>query len=336
MKKLLFLSLFGILLLSGCSINGDATQTGDESVDMTVREISASTDTVSEMLDEVKSAVVGISAEDETGFSVGSGVSILNGNYILTNFHVIQDGNDITLYYADKTTGKGEVVYGVPSLDIAILKSSRQIPYLRAKYLDDVSVGDDVYAIGTPLTLQFKHTITKGIVSAMNRTLEVDSTYGSNFLQSLIQHDASINPGNSGGPLVDNNGQVIGLNTLKATEGEGIGFAIPIEVAEILLGQVIADPNYVVPYIGIFGFDSDIASIYDQNVKVDGVYIVSTQGPASNAGLLKGDIITSLDSTKIETMLDLRKQLYKHKTGDSVTITFIRSGQTYSVNLILG
>ena len=201
----------------------------EDSVDMQVRMLSTSDlADAGEMLSNARAAVVGISVDYPDSYSIGSGFAISGDGLILTNNHVVEGGGEITLYYADKTIGRAKMLWADPGLDVAVLQSERAIPYLETN-IDGVSIGEPVYALGTPLTLEFKHTITHGIVSATNRTLESQSFSGElSFMQSLIQHDAAINPGNSGGPLINSSGQVVGINTLKATEGEGIGFAVPI------------------------------------------------------------------------------------------------------------
>jgi len=237
--------------------------------------------------------------------------------------------------FADKSTGTGRILWKDAGLDLAILKSSREIPYLRAGSSSDLRIGETVYALGTPLTLQFKHTVTKGIVSALNRTLEVESKNGSNFLQCLVQHDASINPGNSGGPLIDSAGQVVGINTLKASEGEGIGFANPIEVGNTILTRIMENEDFIPPYLGVFGFDSDIAQVYGEALGQDGVYVISASGPAQIAGLEKGDIITALDTHIIKSMQDLRVCLFKYNVGDTVTIHAKRGNNNLTFELKL-
>lgn len=328
-----FLLLGTSALFCGCTTNPNKAEYIDKTVDMRVREISLDNTDEIEMLDKARSAVVGISVDLNYGYSIGSGVAITNGGYILTNNHVIEDGKNITLYFADKSTGSANVLWKDAGLDLAILKSSREIPYLRAGKSKDLRVGETVYALGTPLTLQFKHTVTKGIVSALNRTLEVESDNGSNFLQSLVQHDASINPGNSGGPLINTQGEVVGINTLKATEGEGLGFANPVEVGSAIMNRIIDDNNYKVPYMGMFGFDSELAQVYGESLGQEGVFIVSTSGPAQNAGLQKGDVITGIGNYEIKSMHDLKIALYKFNAGDTVTITYVRNGKIEQVGL---
>ena len=339
MKKIGLAFLMFPLFLTGCSFNynGGMTRKADTSVDMSVREIATRSDgNIISMLDEARSAVVGISVDYGNSYAVGSGVAITNGEYILTNNHVVEGGSDITLYFADKTSGKASLIWSDPGIDMAVLKSSKAIPYLRAEDLDNTFVGEDVYAIGTPLTLEFKHSVTKGIVSAKDRVLESEGSSGAFYLQSLIQHDASINPGNSGGPLINAEGRVIGLNTLKTTESEGIGFAIPISLGEIVIDKLSNNSSYKTPYFGVFAFDSTLAEVYGENFDDEGIFVVSSVGPAKNAGLKKGDLITAIDGDRISNMLDFREFLYSKDVGDNVTITFLRNGIYQNVNLTLG
>lgn len=322
-------------LLTGCaqnSYNGYRNM----NVDMTVREIAVkNNEDILNTLDEARSAVVGILVNINNGQAVGSGVAISSGGYILTNNHVIEDEKSIKLYYADKTVGTANVLWSDPAVDMAVLKSSREIPYLSTEDLENTFVGEDVYAIGTPLTLDFKHTVTKGIVSAMDRTLESEGNGGTIYLQSLVQHDASINPGNSGGPLINSLGKVIGFNTLKASEGEGIGFAVPIKLGKIIVEKLKEDSAYKTPYMGVFALDKDLAEVYNQNFVSDGVYVVSTAGPAKEAGLKKGDVITYINDEKIRNMLDFRSCVYSKNIGETITITFERNGIYQKVQLKL-
>ena len=334
MKKNLAIFMLSSILLVGCS-NGSYGGYVQPNIDMNVREIASANRDINEVLNDARSAVVGISVNLIDGYAIGTGVAISDGGYILTNYHVIEGGDKITLYYADKSTGTAQFLWGNPGLDMAILKSSREIPFLSTRYLDDVLIGDDVYAIGTPLTLEFKHTVTKGIVSAVDRTLESESSYGTSFLQSLIQHDASINPGNSGGPLIDSSGRVIGINTLKAGEGEGIGFAIPIELGDVFIAKIKENNNYRPPYLGVFGFDSALAEVYGQQGVGEGVYIVSVNGSAKEAGLKKGDIVVAIDGEKIQNMLDFRVEFYKHNIGDKINIKYLRDNLEQEVEILL-
>lgn len=335
MKKF-FYSIFSLFLcFVVCGFAGCVNQNIDESVDMSVRKISSVASSTQELLSQARSAVVGIAVDYADGYSIGSGFAITGNGLILTNNHVVEGGGAITLYFADKTTGTARTLWTDSSLDLAILKSSRDIPYLDT-YTGEVVVGDEVFALGTPLTLEFKHTITHGIVSAVNRTLESQSLGGQTiFMQSLIQHDAAINPGNSGGPLINAQGQVIGINTLKASEGEGIGFAVPIEVGKVVVDNLSENISYVSPKFGVFGFDSDIARAYGETLSNDGVYVVATEGPAQIAGIEKGDLITNVAGKPIVTLLDLKTTILSHKKGDALLVKFVRDNKAKEVIVTL-
>ena len=304
-------------------------QSTDDNVNMQVRMLSTSNLVdAGEMLANARAAVVGIAVDYPDSYSIGSGFAISGDGLILTNNHVVEGGGKITLYYADKTTGQAKMLWADAGLDVAVLQSERAIPYLNTN-IDGVSVGEQVYALGTPLTLEFKHTITHGIVSAINRTLENQSFSGeTSFMQSLIQHDAAINPGNSGGPLINRNGQVIGINTLKATEGEGIGFAVPIEIGKIVVEKLSENRNYSSPYLGVFGFDSDIALAYGEKLNNDGVFVVAVDSPASDSGISKGDLIVNVAGRKIINLLDLKEAILSSEKGDAALVEFVRNGET--------
>lgn len=333
--------LFVPIVFVGCfgDYSGDIKGTPDVNINMTPRKITASSSTnFEEIVKTVAPAVVGISAVYGNAESVGSGVAVADGGYVLTNNHVVSDAESITVYYANKTSGRASLIWRDPAMDLAIIQTSVNMPYLPTGSSQILGAGEDVIAIGTPLTLQFKHTVTKGIISAVNRTIEISNEDGTtSYLQNLMQHDASINPGNSGGPLINANGEVVGINTLKVSEAEGIGFAIPVEVAIPVVNHILNDKTYETPYLGMFGFDSEIAVFYGRTLNKEGVYVVNldSSGPISKAGLQKGDIITKLNNKEIKTMLDLRKEIYNYKTGENVDITFLREGGEKTTTLTL-
>lgn len=332
--KAVFLVLLMVfsLNLSGCTLSSNI----DTSQDMTPRLISVSDDLqTSEMVEEVKSAVVGISATVDGGYSVGSGVAIASGGYILTNHHVIEGARGVKVYLSNNVESYAKVLYSDSALDLAILKADVNMPYLDTEPSTNLKVGEDVVAIGTPLTLQFKHTVTKGIVSALNRTLEISNLGGtSTLMQDLIQHDASINPGNSGGPLINSAGKVVGINTLKATDAEGIAFAIPIEVATSLSSKVIQNVNYTAPKLGIFAYDVNIARFALKTKAQNGLYIEDVQKDSAlyNAGVKNGDVILSINNLDMNTSIDLRKLLYSLNAGDEIEIKILRDDETHIIN----
>lgn len=324
-----FILLFSSLGLSGCTLSSNI----DTSMDMTPRLISVGDDlSTSEMVEQVKSAVVGISATVDGGYSVGSGVAIASGGYILTNHHVIEGANSVKVYLANNVDSYAKVLYSDSNLDLAILKADVNMPYLDTSPSSNLKVGEDVIAIGTPLTLQFKHTVTKGIVSALNRTLEISNLGGTTTLmQDLIQHDASINPGNSGGPLIDSAGRVVGINTLKASDAEGIAFAIPIEVATSLTGKVIQNVNYTAPKLGIFAYDVELARFAEKTSAKNGLYIEDVQKDSClyKAGIENGDVILAINDKPMNSMIELRKLLYSLNDGDVITLKVLRNEEVH-------
>lgn len=322
--------LISITCFSGCLFTEANIETKDSTINMAPRKITATAEAkMEEIVKEVTPAVVGISAVYSNMESVGSGVAIASGGYIVTNDHVVEGANKITVYFANKTSANAKLIWNDPAMDLAIIKVETNMPYLEVGDSSNLNAGADVIAIGTPLTLQFKHTTTKGIISALNRTIEVENSDGTvSYLQNLIQHDSSINPGNSGGPLINSNGQVIGINTLKVTDAEGLGFAIPIEIVVPVMNKILQNGTYETPYLGLFGFDASIAKFYNRTLSVNGVYVLNIDGagPASSAGLREGDIITRVDNTEILTMLDLKTAVYNYNVGDTIKITFLRNG----------
>lgn len=347
MKSKIFVFMLFFLCVtlgfSGCifigGYVGNTSQKPDVNINMTPRLISAqSAINFEEVVETVSPAVVGISAVYGDYESVGSGVAVADGGYVLTNNHVVNGASSITVYYANKTSGRASLVWSDSAMDLAIIKTAVNIPYLEMAGGQNLLPGQEVISIGTPLTLQFKHSVTKGIVSATNRTLEIDNEDGTtSYLQNLIQHDCSINPGNSGGPVINGAGQVVAINTLKVSEAEGLGFAIPAEVAVPVINHILEDGTYQTPYLGMFGLDSEIALFYGRTLNKDGVYVISLDetGPVANAGLQKGDIITKVGSYEIKTMLNLRTAIYNYKIGDLVELSFLRDGilKTTTLNL---
>ena len=337
MKKSFAILLLSLVVLTGC--DGEKAQIENYSYEP-LNEVFISATDYKDTVDLAKNispAIVGISSSDSTGESVGSGVCVAKGGYVLTNFHVITNPSNIRLHYFNGDIGRAEYVWGDSVQDIAVVKSTENMPYLPLAQVDDIDVGQDVVAVGTPITLTLKHTFTKGIVSALNRTLKVSSLSGESYMQNLIQHDASLNPGNSGGPLVNSKGEVVGINTLKISGGEGIGFAIPVKSISTLLSSVVENINYKTPYLGLYGYDSEIASYYAHTQQRDGVYVldVSTTSPLQVLGIKKGDVITSINGNPVRNMLDLRHYLYQLNEGDVINIGFVSGGKNIEGEITL-
>lgn len=328
MKKFGLCAILMFCLLSGCSPKTtENTPLESKLISMSV-ESSAS-----EIASIVEPAIVGISGISGNSESIGSGVCVSQDGHILTNSHVINDCSSITLYLANGDKANGRIIFEDTVNDLAIIKSSKTLPYLALGSSDDICVGEDVLAVGTPLSLTLTHTFTKGIVSALNRTLKVSSVEGEGYMQNLIQHDASLNPGNSGGPLLNSKGEVVGINTLKVSGGEGLGFAIPSKSFETLLDSFVKNINYEMPYLGVYGFDSAIASYYDDKIQPNGFYVVdvSSDGPLGQCGLEEGCVIIKFNDKTITNTLDLREELYKLNRRDTALVEYVKEEQLYRV-----
>ena len=267
---------------------------------------------------------------------VGTGVIVDSKGYILTNSHVVSDGQavDVKVLFNDGSTTQGKVLWNDAKLDLAVVKVEKT--GLTAAELGDsdkVRVGDIAIAIGNPLGLEFQKSVTQGIISGLDRTIQTENE----TMTGLMQTDASINPGNSGGPLLNEKGQVIGINSAKVSSAEGIGFSIPINTAKPIIEQVIKSGNFEKVTLGIKGLDvATFESATGTDLAVDkGVYIaeVVANTPAQKAGIKTGDVIVKIGDTKTPTMTDLNKALYKYKTGQSAKITLSRSGKEVTVDV---
>lgn len=251
---------------------------------------------------------------------VGSGVIVDSQGYIVTNNHVAGlNAKNILVLLSDGRQATGKTVWADPILDLSIIKIDSE--NLTSAVLGDsksVSIGDEAIAVGNPLGLRFQRTVTAGIISAINRTIQMDEGY---FMEDLIQTDASINPGNSGGPLVNNKGEVIGINTVKVSTAEGIGFAVPINIIKPVIKSIKDKGYFITPTLGIKGFDREIAAYYGYIIE-KGVYVfdVAPNGPADNANIREGDIILSVNEEEINSMLDLKEAIYKAGAEGTVVI----------------
>ncbi|MBQ0017520.1 MAG: trypsin-like peptidase domain-containing protein [Clostridiales bacterium] len=328
----IFLAVALIVLVSGLFFNTSATTTETPKRSLQNRVAVSSIIDASnsanqaELLNKVSPAVVGISAVNGRNQSIGTGVCIDNKSYVLTNNHVIEGASVITLYLFDGSTCSANLVWRDSGYDLAVLQANKSIPYLKMVESGGYSAGEEVIAIGTPLALAFKHSATKGIISATNRTIQVDNDNGESTLDNLIQHDASINPGNSGGPLINLKGEVIGINTVKVVDAEGMGFAIPVDTARPLVQNLAANGHYNTAYMGVFGYDAHLNKIGNGKV---GYYVqqIATNSPAEEVGLNKGDIILKVDGKEINDAISLRKLIYEHQAGEKILVEFERDGE---------
>lgn len=304
---------------------------------------------------KVQPSIVGIKVEytvnsifmnqQGTATAEGSGIIISENGYILTNNHVINSSstssyyeigqaNKVTVHLYNDTTEYTATVVGTDEeTDLAVIKIDKEgLTAAEIGDSDSVQVGEFSMAIGNPLGMQ--SSVTSGIISALNR--EVTDSDGKTF--KLIQTDAAINSGNSGGALVNSQGQLIGVNTLKvsATGVEGMGFAIPINSAKPIYEQLIQYNKVKRPYIGIAGRDLDETTAKKNNLVV-GIYVASVDeySAAEKAGIKAGDVIIKADGQSIKTMTELNNIKNTHSIGDTMTVTVNRNGQEKELTLTL-
>jgi len=272
----------------------------------------------------------------------GSGIFISDTGYILTNNHVVEGTKDVNIVLSDGSQEKATIVGTDLYSDIAVLKTDGKVPAVASLGNSDVlNPGESVIAIGSPLG-DFKNTVTVGVVSATGRSIDTGQGYQ---IEDLIQTDAAINQGNSGGPLVNLAGDVIGINTLivrnsgSGTVAEGLGFAIPINTAQAVAGQIMQTGYISRPYLGISfqAITPDIAAAYNLPVQW-GVYIskVAVNSPASQADLQRGDILTGIGGVSLDETHSYINILFTYKPGDQVTVEFVRNGKAQQVQVTLG
>jgi len=329
--------------------------------------VSPSTGTSSNVTVESESSAIVAAAQkvtpsvvmivDEVGGvpdAVGSGIVYDTGGWILTNKHVVSGASTIVVRLQDKREFSG-TVYGLDTLtDLAIVKISGATGLTAAPLGDSSSlqVGQLAVAIGNPLGVDYPNSVTSGIVSGLGRDITVagdTSTSSGTNLHNLIQTDAAINPGNSGGPLIDSSGRVIGISTALAQTAQGIGFAIPINVAKPILQQALAGEKLSRPYIGIAYMAIDLGLKTQNNLPLDhGAWVhnedasgsvinaVVAGGPADKAGIKNEDIITAIEGQAIDQTHLLEDILIQYAPGRTIAINLYRGGQTLTVHLTLG
>lgn len=256
---------------------------------------------------------------------IGTGFVISEDGYVITNQHVIDKADRITVNFSDKEKYEAKVVGQDYELDLAILKieTGKKLTTLKLGDSDKTRVGEWVIAIGNPYGLD--HTVTAGLVSAKGRPINIEDR----VYKNLIQTDAAINPGNSGGPLLNVNGEVIGINTAVNSQAQGIGFAIPINTAKEVINELIEKGKVIRPYIGIYiqSVDKELAEYF--GIPAEGVIIgnVVPNSPASKAGLQKYDVILSIDDKKVNSPDDVNEITAKKKVNDRIVLEILRSGK---------
>lgn len=290
---------------------------------------------IQDMYEKVNPSTVLVVADKGEQASIGTGVIMTADGYIITNAHVISGGKDCWIALDTGYTYDAKLVGYSEERDLAVLKAvdAADLPAASFGDSDLCRVGDTVYAIGNPLGVELRGTLTDGIISAINRDVQVDGR-----VMTLLQTTAALNNGNSGGPLINEYGQVVGINTLKMSGNgsemeatvEGLGFAVPISDACFVVNDIIANGRFRgVPVLGVMVIEST-----DNGGQVS-IYTVSEGGGAEEAGLLPGDVLLRADGQTLHSIHDLMAVRRTHLVGDTMTLTVLRDGQTFDADVPL-
>lgn len=309
---------------------------------------------ISEAVDKVYDGVLMIrNYQNNEVVATGTGfVYKIEGDfaYIMTNQHVVEGANKITLITYKDEEIEGEVLGGDSYVDIAIIKIKKYdgIKSLQLGNSENAKLGDLVFTIGSPLGYEYRGSVSTGHLAGKDRLVSVstDSNISSSdWVMKVLQTDAAINPGNSGGPLMNTNGEVIGVISMKLvqTEVEGMGFAIPIEYINSKIETLEKGESIEWPLLGVsmlnvsdaknsYRYDFNIPNDIDSGVVVAGI---ETGSGADDSDLKEGDIITKLNGEKVQDSAYLRYELYKYSAGDTIDITYIRDGDEHTTKVVL-
>ena len=324
-----------------------------EDVIKEVRDVTINDTGIAEAVAKVYDSVVVVSTyRDGTYIASGTGfVYRQDGDtyYLLTNYHVIEDGDNVTVTFTNGDVVETEIVGHDEYADIAVLsiESDTELTVAELGNNEESRVGDTAFAVGAPLDSAYSWTVTRGIISGKDRMVEVSvsNSNTSDYVMKVLQTDAAINSGNSGGPLCNANGEVIGITSLKLISSgvEGMGFAIPIEDAVEKAEQIISGDVSAYPVIGISMLDfsnayySQYYSLIRNSGLENGVIVTSVENgsAADEAGIEANDIITAIDGEEVLNSAYLRYYLYQHRVGDDITVTVYRDGSTRDLKLTL-
>lgn len=328
----------------------------------TTKEVTVTDKGIADAVDKLYDATVIVEIESRNQVAGwGSGFVYKTDNkygYILTNHHVVEDEETVNIVFTDESEVEGTVLGSDEYSDVAVIR----IPKKNVKSVgqigksEDTKVGDTIFAIGTPISLSYSFTVTRGILSGTDRMVEMSNSSNSIFeknnqeswYMNLLQIDASINSGNSGGPLANSNGEVIGLTNSKLSSGsftssasiENMGFAIPIEQAISVASQIEEHGKVSRPVLGVAMTTIESARYNDIDVSSKikkGAVVVEVQSnsSASKAGLKKGDVITNIDNYEVEDYMYLKYYLYRYRVGDKVKITYYRKDKKMTTTVTL-
>lgn len=327
-KFINYLFFFLLVIVVGWYVNKEVKY---DDVNKVVKSVNiVEENTIRSAIEKVYDAVYVIESYSiDGGSSIGSGFAYkidTKYGYILTNYHVVKDSDSITIIdnkgeeFTAKLLGYDEL------MDLAVLATDKDTITLVASLSStSINIGDTVFTVGSPEGTQYKGTVTKGIVSGLNR--EVKMNLGNEeYIMNVMQTDAAINPGNSGGPLVNINGEVIGINSLKIVQNEieGMGFAIPIEEVMLYTDRLEQGKEIKRPYIGL-ELKNTMSGIVVSNIKMDAV----------KSDLSINDVIVSVDDVVVKDVIHFRYLLYKHSIGDQIKIKYIRDTKECTTKILL-
>ncbi len=310
------------------------------------------TNSIKEAVNKIYDAVVVVESY-QNGRQTGSGSGFVykkddKQGYVITNHHVIEGTTSIKVVNMSGQTVEAKVLGSDEFSDIAVLSMDLDgvMSVAQIGESSELELGDTLFTVGTPVDDAYRGTVTKGILSGKDRTISVDLSSGSgSYLMSVLQTDAAINPGNSGGPLVNINGEVIGVNSLKLVEDkiEGMGFAIPIELVMASVQKLEKGEKIERPVVGVSLLDvENTYALYmnrivlDKNITYGAVIVKVEEGSVAEKGGLKaGDVVTEINGTKIEDVAHFRYNLYQYNIGDEIKITYNRDGKNKNTTLTL-
>ena len=317
-------------------------QEKDSTGESIVKNVNVTENGISSGIENVYDSVVVVENYQKLKLAgIGSGFIYDSKGYILTNHHVIDGASEIKVKLMDGETLVATVIGSDEYADIAVIKIDSSYVKRVAKIGNSskMKVGDTVFTIGSPLSVDYAGTVTRGILSGKDRmvAVSVGNSSTNDWIMNVMQTDAAINPGNSGGPLINQSGQVVGINTLKISSGEGIGFAIPSKSFKSLITSFSNKINYEIPHLGVYGFDNEIATYHGKNNLGKGFYVmdISNDSPLNLVGMNKGSVIVGINDKTISNALDLKDELYKSSAGERMKIEYVQDGKKFSGVLIL-
>lgn len=329
---------------------------GEYNAKKTIADINENTQKdISETIELINRSVVGISRVKNKGNTIflqegvsqlglGTGFIVTSEGYIVTNQHVSGSKNNICyVTLEDGRNFNATVVWADEDIDLSVIKiNAKNLDFLNIGDSDNIKIAEQVYAIGNPIGYEFQRTVTSGIISGLDRTIKIEEDNKTYYMENLIQTDATINLGNSGGPLINEKGEVIGINSVKITNAEGIGFAIPINNIKPIIEKLEIKGEINQATLGVYAYDKDIVPYINEqlgtNMNLDnGIYIaeIIENSPADKAKLKKGDIILEIDGIKLNKMSTLRNYIYGKEIGDKVKIKYIHNKKENEIEIIL-